>query len=315
MNSCSSDKTSSISESLDLFLIDDLISKAIYEDLSSGDLTTTYTIDQDNHNTCHIYCKSPFIVVCGLKLVKAVFCKYDPSLEIIFHCKEGQHLCFQDNTPINNHLDKKNNNLVSELDPQRRLLSITGKVRSILTIERVALNFLAKMCAIATHSKNYCDVISSTNSIMLDTRKTTPGLKIIEKYSTRIGGVKNHRFNLSDGVLIKENHLKSSKNSLAQMLDSIKNNAPITTKAEVEVSSLKDALLAYNCGADMIMLDNMPIEKIHQCVSALQGKIPLEASGNIDLHNLLNIAQTGVDYISTSDVYFPPRCDLSLLVQ
>ena len=287
---------------IDLFCIDELITSAIKEDLANGDLTTQYCVDPYDIGTCSIYCKSNYMVLCGTDVIKKIFYQYDPSLEIKFYYSEAQQI-------------KLDNNSI-----KKKLVTISGNISSILSVERVALNFFARMSAIATHTRNFCNKIKNTEAVILDTRKTTPGLKIIEKYSTRVGGARNHRFNLSDGILIKENHLKAinlknSNNLLKSTLKTLKKNIPSTIKIQIEVSSIDQAKLAYDHGADLLLLDNMTTKELAKCVNVLKTKIPLEASGNITLTNVLQVAKSGVDYISTSDLYHPPRCDLSLLLE
>jgi nicotinate-nucleotide pyrophosphorylase (carboxylating) len=193
------------------------------------------------------------------------------------------------------------------------LLSIQGRARAILKAERVALNLFARMCGIATLTREFVKALEGTKTQLLDTRKTTPGLRILEKSATVIGGARNHRFGLCDGVIVKENHIRAA-GGITQAVNRLHESLPPTLKIEVETTHLNEVKEALAAGADIIMLDNMNLEQMREAVQLINGRALVEASGNVRLHNVRDIAGTGVDFISTSSVITGSKwTDLSLL--
>jgi nicotinate-nucleotide pyrophosphorylase (carboxylating) len=223
-------------------------------------------------------------------VAKAVFEKVDPNLNITLHVKDGES--------------------VSSKEP---LLTITGSARSILKGERVALNFLGRMCGIASLTRQYCDLLQGTKTQLLDTRKTIPGLRILEKTATVTGGARNHRFGLCDGVLVKENHIRAA-GGISAALERLHESLPPTLKIEVETSNLDEVREALSAGADIIMLDNMDLDTMSAAVRMVDGRAIVEASGNVTLERVQDIASCGVDFISSGAIIHSAKwSDLSLL--
>jgi nicotinate-nucleotide pyrophosphorylase (carboxylating) len=194
------------------------------------------------------------------------------------------------------------------------LTEISGKLGSILTAERVALNFLQRLCGIATLTRRYVDEVRGTGAKILDTRKTTPGLRMLEKYAVTIGGGFNHRFGLYDGILIKDNHIDAA-GGISAAVDRISGGVPHTLKVEVEVKNLREVEEALSAGVDIIMLDNMGAGEMKEAVSLINGRVLIEASGNVTLSRVREIAETGVDIISVGALtHSAPASDISLRV-
>jgi nicotinate-nucleotide pyrophosphorylase (carboxylating) len=269
--------------------LEPIIVRALEEDWGYGDWTTDLCVPADKLARAKIITREP-IVVSGLDVAKAVFRKVDPRLEVTVHFKNG------DNAKAND-----------------VLIEISGNARSILKSERVALNFLGRMCGISTMSRAFVDQLAGTKCQLLDTRKTTPGLRILEKSATVTGGARNHRMGLSDGVIVKENHIRAAggiKAAVSRLLEAL----PPTLKIEVEASDLDEVQAALDAGADIIMLDNMTLAQMTQAVRIVRGRAKLEASGGVKLDTVRRIAETGVDYVSTGSTIHSARwSDLSLL--
>lgn len=258
---------------LNTFNMDDMIRRALDEDLGNGDITTMSTVDADRHAEGHFIAKEAGIV-CGLPLVARVFALLDASVRL--------------------------DSLVSDGDSVNQgdvIASISGPARNILSGERVALNFLQRLSGIATHTRSAALQVTGTNAVIVDTRKTTPGLRYVEKYAVRVGGGKNHRFNLADGILIKDNHIRAA-GGISQAVARAKKLAPHTLKIEVEVESFSQIEEALESGVDIIMLDNMSTQNMAQAVKIIDGRALTEASGNMGDKDLRAIAKTGVDLIS-----------------
>jgi len=189
----------------------------------------------------------------------------------------------------------------ARLEPGEVIAELEGHVAGMLKGERVALNFLQRLSGIATQTRRYVEAVEGLKARIVDTRKTTPGLRVLEKYAVRMGGGHNHRFNLGDGVLIKDNHLavlRSQGVSLRDIIARAKDEAPLTLRVEVEANSAQEALEAAEAGADMVMLDNMDLDEMRRAVELLEGRVLLEASGGITMANVRQVAETGVDFIS-----------------
>jgi nicotinate-nucleotide pyrophosphorylase (carboxylating) len=259
-------------------IIASIVEQALQEDIGHGDLTTLATIPATAKATAHIVTRESGVVA-GLPIVHAVFAQLDPSLTLVGQTPDGQHV-----------------------QPGDVLAHIDGNARSILTGERVALNFLQRMSGIATITARYVAAIAGLPARILDTRKTTPGLRILEKYAVRMGGGVNHRYALYDAVMLKDNHLAllaSHGYSIGEAVQRARATLGPTITIEVEADSLEQAIAAAEAGADMILLDNMPPTVLRQAVETIGGRAILEASGGVTLDTVRAIAETGVDYISS----------------
>lgn len=267
-----------------------LITRALEEDWGLGDWTTDLTVAHGTQAEAEIICKEDSLIVAGSEIAEAVFRRIDTNLRVRVH--------------------KDNGSTAQRGDV---LLSLQGDARSILKGERVALNFFQRMCGIATMTRRYVGELAGTKVQLLDTRKTTPGLRLLEKSATMIGGARNHRLCLTDGVLVKENHIRAA-GSITKALARLTESLPPTLKIEVETTTLAEVQEALDAGADLIMLDNMSIAEMSLAVRTVRGRVKLEASGNVRLDNLREIAATGVDFISTGAIIHSARwSDLSLL--
>jgi len=272
-------------------IIRGLIQIALEEDIGTGDVTTAAVLTGAEAGKAKAIAKAD-IVVAGIDVFREAFLFLDNSIQFTGYCDDGN---------------------VAETGEV--LAEISGNLSSILMAERVALNLLQRMCGIATFTRRYVDEIKGTRAKILDTRKTAPGLRYFDKYAVRIGGGFNHRFGLYDGVLIKDNHIAAA-GGISQALDRVRGRFPHTMKVEIEVKNLQEVEEALISGADVIMLDNMTIEDMRMSVAAVNGKVPLEASGNVTLANVRHIAETGVDFISVGALtHSVPASDISLKIE
>jgi nicotinate-nucleotide pyrophosphorylase (carboxylating) len=274
---------------MDFNVLKKAIGKFLQEDIGSGDITSEATLNSDQAGTAEFVAKGSF-VVCGIETVAPlVFKTQSPAIDII--------QASQDKTLSS---------------PGDILLTVEGPVLDLLKAERVALNLVQRLCGIATLTSRFVEKVKPLPVKILDTRKTTPGLRMLEKYAVRVGGGHNHRFNLADGVLIKDNHIQacgSIKNAVTRMRERI----PHTMKIEVEASSMEQVRECLACSVDIIMLDNMDPPMIREAVKIVGGRALLEASGGINLDNVRQIADTGVDYISIGALtHSAPACDISM---
>lgn len=269
--------------------LEPIITRALEEDWGYGDWTTDLCVPADKISRARIICRED-IVVSGVDVACAVFRKVDPTLHVITHCDNG-----------------------SRIASNELILEVTGNARSILKSERVALNFLGRMCGIATATRAFVDQLAGTKCQLLDTRKTTPGMRLIEKAATVTGGARNHRVGLCDGVIVKENHIRAAggiKPAVSRLLESL----PPTLKIEVETTNLDEVQEALDAGADIIMLDNMSTAEMTMAVRTVRGRAKLEASGGVKIDTVRKIAETGVDFISTGSTIHSARwADLSML--
>jgi nicotinate-nucleotide pyrophosphorylase (carboxylating) len=269
--------------------LEPIINRALEEDWGYGDWTTDLCVPKDKESKARIITRED-IVVSGVDVAMEVFRRVDPSLMVQQLVKNGQRV-----------------------EGKTVMLEITGNARSILKSERVALNFLGRMCGIATATRAFVDQLSGTKCQLLDTRKTTPGMRLIEKAATVTGGARNHRVGLCDGVIVKENHIRAAggiKPAVSRLLESL----PPTLKIEVEVTNLNEVQEAIDAGADIIMLDNMSIAEMSMAVRTIKGRAKTEASGGVKLETVRQIAETGVDFISTGSTIHSARwSDLSML--
>jgi len=275
--------------------VEQIVSNALAEDLGSGDVTSEALVPSELEGKASILVKRDGVLV-GLDVAKEVFRQVDPSLRFKALVKDGAKI--------------RKGGMVATVD---------GKVASILKAERTALNFLQHLSGIATETAQYVDAVSGTKAIITDTRKTIPGLRLLEKYAVRAGGGRNHRLNLGDGVLIKDNHLvalRSSGVGLGEAVKKARKRAPRAMKVEVEVESVKQAQEALSAGADIIMLDNMNVKDMRRVVELVQGRALLEASGGITLDNVRSVAEAGVDLISVGALTHSAKAlDISLEVE
>jgi len=270
----------------------DIVDRALAEDMGWGDATTDAIISADLVGRADVVVKANGVLA-GVGVAVMVFHRVDPSLKVDIILQDG-----------------------SKVQPGDMALRIEGRTASILRAERVALNFLQRLSGVASLTRHYVEAIDGLDSRIIDTRKTAPGLRALEKYAVRVGGGCNHRFHLGDGVLIKDNHLaplRSQGMSLKDIVAAAREKAPFTLKVEVEVSGVEEAVEAVQAGADIVMLDNMNLEDMRRAVDSLKGRVLLEASGGINLSNVRQVAETGVDFISVGAItHSAAALDISL---
>ncbi|MBU2228592.1 MAG: carboxylating nicotinate-nucleotide diphosphorylase [Proteobacteria bacterium] len=254
-------------------LLTKLIRTGLAEDIGAGDVTTGAVLRGDETGYAQATAKAE-LVVAGIDVFGEVFLTFDPALQFTRRLGDGEKAGKGD-----------------------LLAEVSGSLASILTAERVALNLFQRMCGIATLTRRYVERIEGTRAKILDTRKTVPGLRFLDKYAVRVGGGCNHRFALYDGVLIKDNHITAA-GGIAPAVRRVRERVPHTLKIEVEVKNLAELEEALAAGADAIMLDNMGIAEMAAAVKRVGGMIPLEASGNMTLERVREVAAVGVDFIS-----------------
>ena len=250
-----------------------VIEAALAEDVNTGDITTMSTVPFDKHISGKFIAKASGIL-CGVSVAQTVFAYVDPAVTLKFFFADG-----------------------SAVHKGDVIAEISGRAMSVLTGERLALNFMQRMSGIATRTREAADNVAGFPVRILDTRKTTPGLRMLEKYAVRVGGGYNHRFTLSDGVLIKDNHIQAA-GGITQAVRAARDFVPHTLKIEVEVETLEQVQEALAAGADIIMLDNMTNDLMAQAVQLIGGRALTEASGNMDEKDLRSVAATGVNFIS-----------------
>lgn len=267
---------------------DELIKLALREDISSEDVTTNSVMKEAVKGEVELICKQDGVIA-GLDVFKRVFELLDDTVEVELYCKDGDEV--------------KNKQLMGK---------VTGDIRVLLSGERVALNYLQRMSGIATYTRSVAALLEGTKTKLLDTRKTTPNMRIFEKYAVRVGGGFNHRYNLSDGVLLKDNHIGAA-GSVTKAVQMAKEYAPFVRKIEIEVENLEMVKEAVEAGADIIMLDNMSPEEMRQAVELIAGRAETECSGNVTKENIRNVTAVGVDYISSGALtHSAPILDISL---
>lgn len=268
--------------------VDNLIMMALQEDISSEDVTTNAVMRENKAGTADLICKQDGVVA-GLDVFKRVFELLDENAEVITYFKDGDAV--------------KNGDL---------LAVVNGDIRALLSGERTALNFLQRMSGIATYTRSVAELLKGSKTKLLDTRKTTPNMRIFEKYAVKVGGGYNHRYNLSDGILIKDNHIGAA-GGVAKAIEMAKEYAPFVRKIEVEVENLTMLQEALDAGADIIMLDNMSTEDMKKAVAMVAGKAETECSGNVTKENIQRIIDIGVDYVSSGALtHSAPILDVSL---
>ncbi len=275
-------------------LYQDIVRAALMEDVGHGDITTACTIDPEESTSAKIVAKEPGVLA-GLFVAREAFLQMDPEARFPISIAEG-----------------------TLFDKGSVLLEIRAGTNPILMAERVALNFLQRLCGIATLARQYCRETEGTKCRVVGTRKTTPNMRILEKYAVRAGGCLNHRFSLSDGILIKDNHIAACGN-ITRAVQAARQNAPHGLKIEVEVTSQEEMKEAVAAGADAILLDNMDPAEIREALQAARQMAPsilVEASGGITLKNVRQFAETGVDILSSGELTHSFKSiDLSLKIK
>jgi nicotinate-nucleotide pyrophosphorylase (carboxylating) len=272
-------------------LLDGWLRAALREDLGSGDVTSEILVPADLRGRAVVRAKEP-LVVAGLDIALRAFVLLSAEVGCLARARDGERV-----------------------DSGAVLLQLEGPVRALLGAERVALNILQHLSGVATLTRRYVDAVEGTGARILDTRKTLPGMRILEKYAVRAGGGFNHRASLSEGILVKENHLAAC-GGVAKAVEEIRRNAPHTLRVEVEAATLAEVEEAVRAGVDGILLDNMSVETIRKAVRAVRGAARLEVSGGVCLQNVREIAETGVEAISVGRLtHSAPAADISLLLQ
>ena len=268
--------------------VDHLLIQALQEDITSEDVSTNAVMPSYQYGQVQLICKEDGIIA-GLEVFERVFYLLDESMEVKFYVKDGDAV--------------KNGQLLAE---------VSGDVRVLLSGERTALNYLQRMSGIATYTNRVVSYLKGSKTKLLDTRKTTPNMRVFEKYAVRAGGGFNHRYNLSDGVLLKDNHIGAA-GSVAKAVQMAKEYAPFVRKIEVEVENLDMVKEAVEAGADIIMLDNMSVEEMKEAIRIIDGRAQTECSGNVTKENIDHLTSLGVDYISSGALtHSAPVLDISL---
>lgn len=269
-------------------IMDRLIKQALEEDIGNEDVTTNSVMPEYKRGRVKLICKQDG-VICGLNVFERVFKLLDEHTIIEIFVKDGD-----------------------EVRKGQRIAMVSGDIRVLLSGERVALNFLQRMSGIATYTRSVAKLLEGSKTKLLDTRKTTPNMRVFEKYAVRCGGGNNHRYNLSDGVLLKDNHIGAA-GGVKKAVEMARAYAPFVRKIEVEVENLDMCREALDAGADIIMLDNMSIEDMKKAVEMIGGRALTECSGNVTLENVARVKETGVDFVSSGALtHSAPILDLSL---
>ena len=267
---------------------DDLILNALKEDITSEDISTNSVMPNYQLGEVDLICKEDGVIA-GLEVFKRVFELLDADTKVEFSVKDGD-----------------------KVKSGQKLGLVKGDIRVLLSGERTALNYLQRMSGIATYTRTIADMLDGTSTKLLDTRKTTPGMRIFEKYAVKVGGGYNHRFNLSDGILLKDNHIGAA-GGVKEAVAMAKEYAPFVRKIEIEVENLEMVKEALEAGADIIMLDNMSVEDMKKAVELCEGKAETECSGNVTKENVAKLTDIGVNYISSGALtHSSPILDLSL---
>lgn len=261
----------------DVFQTDRLIDMWLNEDIGYCDLTAQVMIEANETGAFFMNAREDLIVA-GIDVAARVFKRYDPTLDVVVRVKDGDHV-------------KK----------RAVLLDVQGNARSVLTAERTALNIVQRMSGIANLTAEYVKAVAGTRARLIDTRKTTPGLRMLEKHAVTCGGGLNHRLGLDNGVMIKDNHIAVC-GGIKKAVQRARRQLPVLTKLEVECDRIEQVEEALEAGVDVIMLDNMSVEEMTKAVELVNGRTKLEASGGINLATIGEISRTGVDYISTSKI-------------
>ncbi len=268
--------------------VDPLILSALKEDITSEDVSTNSVMPYPQQGEVDLICKEDGII-CGLQVFERVFTLLDENTKVEFFVKDGD-----------------------EVKKGELMAKVHGDIRTLLCGERTALNYLQRMSGIATYTHSVAALLKGTKTKLLDTRKTTPNNRIFEKYSVRVGGGNNHRYNLSDGVMLKDNHIGAA-GGVKKAVAMAKEYAPFVRKIEVEVENLDMVKEAVEAGADIIMLDNMSHEQMQEAMKIIDGKAEVEVSGNVTKENIARLTDLGVDFISSGALtHSAPILDISL---
>jgi nicotinate-nucleotide pyrophosphorylase (carboxylating) len=272
--------------------IEEIIDRALAEDLAEGDVTTEASIPADRQGAGFMVAKREGVLA-GVNVAKQVFHRVDPELKVELLLEDG-----------------------ARVKPGSKVARVSGSIASILKAERVALNFLQHLSGVASETNRYVEAVGGLPVRIMDTRKTTPGLRLLEKHAVKAGGGQNHRMSLGDGILIKDNHLAALRSqglNLKQIVAKARQDSPQRLPVEVEVGTVAEAWEAVEAGADIIMLDNMSIENMRKAVEFIHGRALIEASGGITLDSVRVVAETGVDFISIGALTHSARAlDISL---
>lgn len=276
---------------VDLNRITSTLESALQEDIGDGDFTTLYTVPEELESTGKLIAKQEGMLA-GIDVAFHVFNLLDPEIKTVKRKEDGEKVV--------------SGEIIGE---------IQGNTRTILTGERVALNFLQRLCGIATLTYRFVSKIIHTNATLLDTRKTTPGLRYLEKYAVSVGQGTNHRFGLFDMIMIKENHIEAA-GGITEAVNRVREKDTRHLKIEVETKNLEEVREAVSLNVDRILLDNMEVQTLKKAVAMVDSRIPLEASGGINLETITAVAETGVDYISVGAVtHSAPSLDISLIIE
>ena len=268
--------------------VDPLILSALKEDITSEDVSTNSVMPEPKLGEVELICKQDGII-CGLQVFARTFELLDEDVEITFFAKDGD-----------------------EVKKGQKMAVVRGDIRVLLCGERTALNYLQRMSGIATYTNGVAKLLAGTKTKLLDTRKTTPNNRIFEKYAVRIGGGNNHRYNLSDGVLLKDNHIGAA-GGVKEAIQAAKEYAPFVRKIEVEVETLDMVKEAVEAGADIIMLDNMDTDTLKEAIAYIDGRAEIEVSGNVTKENITRLINLGVDFVSSGALtHSAPILDISL---
>lgn len=272
------------------FITDEIIERALREDINYVDAATDYLLDDDDVSTARFVAKASGIL-CGIDIAVRVFEMLDKYIKVQINIKDG-----------------------GKVEKGDVIAVVTGKTKAILKAERTSLNILQHMSGIATETAKYAECCKGTRAHVTETRKTLPGLRAIEKYAVTVGGGKNHRYNLSDGAMLKDNHI-DAYGSITKAVEALRSKMGHMIKIEVEVRNGEELREALSCNADVIMLDNMTCEQMKKCVEIADGKAVLEASGNVTLDNMADVAATGVDIVSVGALTHSVKAfDISLRI-
>ena len=267
---------------------DELIKMALREDISSEDVSTNAVMPEAKDGEVELIAKQDGII-CGMDVYERVFKLLDESTVVEKYVKDGD-----------------------AVTKGQLMAKVKGDIRVLLSGERVALNYLQRMSGIATYTHDVAELLKGSKTVLLDTRKTTPNMRIFEKYAVKCGGGQNHRYNLSDGVLLKDNHIGAA-GSITKAIEMAKAYAPFVRKIEIETETLEQVKEAADAGADIIMLDNMDVATMKEAVKIIDGRAKTECSGNVTKENIKNIIDSGVDYVSSGALtHSAPILDISM---
>jgi nicotinate-nucleotide pyrophosphorylase (carboxylating) len=265
-----------------------LVARALDEDVGTGDVTTNAVVPIDARGAALVVARKP-LVTCGLGVAEAVFAAVDPALAVERQWTEGE-----------------------AREGDQPLLRVEGSLRAILVAERTVLNFLARLCGVATFTRRFAQAVDGTGCVVVDTRKTLPGWRVLDKYATAVGGAESHRMGLFDMVLVKDNHIAAA-GGVAAAVAAVRANAPAHLRVQVEVESQADAEAALAAGAEWLLLDNRSLEELHDLAKRFRDRAVLEASGGVTLESVRAVAQTGVHRVSIGALtHSAPGADLAL---